>query len=90
MSTDSRGMILLEATGVYYEACTLALKKLGWSVSVTLANKAKRYMWTLGLCSKTDHIDAHGLAKMAVSQPLEACNPWMTFTFLCGDLPTSN
>lgn len=35
---------LLEATGVYYENCALALSKAGFFVSVVLPNKSKKYM----------------------------------------------
>ncbi len=82
LSTDRAGVILLEATGVYYEQCALALQQAGWEVSVTLANKAKRYMQALGLRSKTDRIDAGGLAMMAAGMPQQSWRPLDEFWFL--------
>src|ERR1035437_6764460 len=35
---------IMEATGVYYEACALFLFKTGLEVAVVLPNKAKKYM----------------------------------------------
>ena len=81
LSSDQAGVILLEATGVYYEQCALSLQQGGWEVSVTLANKAKRYMQALGLRSKTDRIDARGLAMMAVGMPQQSWKPLDGFWF---------
>lgn len=81
LSTDQAAVILLEATGVYYEQCALSLQQAGWGVSVTLANKAKRYMQALGLRSKTDRIDAQGLAMMAVGMPQQSWTPLDEFYF---------
>lgn len=81
LTPDSSGVILLEATGVYYEQCAFALHQAGWPVSVVLANKAKRYMQALGLRSKTDGIDARGLSHMATSQPLTGWQPLKPFYF---------
>lgn len=61
---------VLEATGVYYENCALALTKAGLYVSVVLPNKSKKYMESLGLKSKNDKIDARGLARMGAEQAL--------------------
>ena len=59
---------LMEATGIYYEQLAWFLHKQGNSVSVVLPNKAKKYKDALGLKSKTDRIDAKGLAQMACEQ----------------------
>src|ERR1700712_2958598 len=39
---------VIEATGVYYEACALYLFKTGLDVAVVLPNKAKKYLQALG------------------------------------------
>lgn len=72
---------LLEATGVYYENCALALSKAGLYVSVVLPNKSKKYMESLGLKSKTYKIDARGLARMAAEQSLDQWQPLNEFFF---------
>ncbi len=58
----------MEATGIYYEQLAWFLHKQGSTVSVVLPNKAKKYKEALGLKSKTDRIDAKGLAQMACEQ----------------------
>ena len=73
--------IILEATGVYYEACALYLHKAGYRVSVVLPNKSKKYMQSLGLRSKTDSIDARGLARMGAQQRLAVWQPLSEFYF---------
>lgn len=72
---------LLEATGVYYENCALALSQAGLYVSVVLPNKSQKYMESLGLKSKTDKIDARGLARMAAQQSLPLWQPLSEFFF---------
>ena len=67
--------ITMEATGVYHEQLALALQKEGFRVSIVLPNKAKKYMESLGLRSKTDGNDAHGLARMGAEQHLERWEP---------------
>ena len=64
---------VMEATGVYYEGLAFHLHGQGCRVSVVLPSRAKKYKQALGLRSKTDSIDARGLAQMAVEQSLE---PW--------------
>lgn len=68
-------VIAMEATGVYYENCALYLFKEGYSVSVLLPNKAKKWMQSEGLKSKNDKIDAQGLAKMGAEKSLELWQP---------------
>jgi len=42
-------VVNMEATGVYYENCALFLFKKGYSVSVLLPNKAKKWLQAEGL-----------------------------------------
>ncbi len=72
---------VIEATGVYYEACALFLFKAGLSVAVVLPNKAKKYLQALGLRSKNDKIDAMGLARMGAEQCLEPWQPMDEFFY---------
>jgi len=64
---------LMEATGIYYEQLAWYLYGKGCNVSIVLPNKAKKYKESLGLKSKTDRIDARGLAQMACEQ---SHSPW--------------
>lgn len=64
---------LMEATGVYYEQLAWYLHSKKCVLSVVLPNKAKKYKESLGLKSKTDRIDARGLAQMACEQK---CTEW--------------
>lgn len=66
---------VMEATGVYYEGLAFYLHGQGLRVSVVLPNKAKQYKKALGLRSKTDRIDARGLAQMACEQSLACWQP---------------
>jgi len=67
--------VVMEATGVYYEAIAQYLYDQSYAVCVVLPNKAKRYMQALGLKSKTDRIDAAGLARMGAEQRLSTWEP---------------
>ena len=67
----------MEATGVYYESAAYFLYEKGLHVSVIVPNRAKRYAQALGLRSKTDAIDAFGLAQMAVQMTWK---PWKPFS----------
>ncbi len=66
-------VFLMEATGVYYEQLAWYLHSKKASVSIILPNKAKKYKEALGLRSKTDRIDAQGLARMTCEQQ---CSIW--------------
>jgi len=79
--TDIPLVNVIEATGVYYEACALFLFKAGLDVAVVLPNKAKKYLQALGLRSKNDQIDAAGLARMGAEQCLELWQPMDEFFF---------
>ena len=69
-------VIMMEASGVYYEALAWQLHQAGKSVSVVLANRAKKYIQSLGYKSKNDRIDAKALAQMGAERKLE---PWQPF-----------
>jgi len=68
-------VILMEATGVYYENCALYLFSNGYSVSVMLPNKAKKWMQSEGIKSKNDKIDAAGLSKMGAEKAIDLWEP---------------
>jgi len=72
---------VIEATGVYYEACALFLFKAGLSVAIVLPNKAKKYLQALGLRTKNDKIDAIGLSRMGAEQCLELWQPMDEFFY---------
>jgi transposase len=63
-------VILMEATGVYYEPLAWHLFNEKRNVSVILPNKARQYARSLGLKSKNDKIDSLGLARMGAEQNL--------------------
>jgi transposase len=69
----------MEATGVYYENCSMYLHRLGYRLSVILPNKSKKYMQSLGIKSKNDKIDSKGLAQMGAEQCLKQWNPLSEF-----------
>jgi transposase len=71
--SDSQFKVIMEATGVYHEYLAWHLYEHNYLVHIILPLRAKRYMQSLGLKSKNDKIDAHGLADMAMQQELE---PW--------------
>lgn len=68
-------MVVMEATGVYHEALAYDLYQKGYSVCVVVPSKAKKYLQSLGLKSKTDPIDSRGLAQMGAEQKLPAWKP---------------
>jgi len=68
-------VVVMEATGVYYENVALFLHLKGYKVSVVLPNKAKKYLQATGLKSKNDRIDAQGLSRMGAEQSLDVWQP---------------
>ena len=66
-------MYLLEATGVYHEHLAYHLYGQKLRVHILLPTRAKRYMQSMGIRSKTDQIDAKGLSRMGLEQSL---TPW--------------
>jgi transposase len=74
-------VICMEATGIYHENCAYYLYDKGFSVSIILPNKAKKYLECLGLKSKNDSIDAKGLSQMGAEQCLETWEPMGVFFY---------
>lgn len=74
-------VLVLEATGVYYENLAFFLQDKEYAISVVLPNKSKKYLEYLGLKSKTDKIDAQGLAQMAAQQQLRLWQPATKFWY---------
>lgn len=68
-------VIVMEATGIYYENCALYLFKAGYSVSVILPNKAKKYIAALNIKTKNDQADARALSRMGAEQALALWEP---------------
>jgi transposase len=75
-------VMCMEATGIYHECCALFFQKKNYAVSIVLPNKAKRYIESLGLKSKTDSIDARGLAQMGAQQTLDLWEPLGDFYYV--------
>ena len=65
----------VEATGVYHENLSFFLHDKNCSLSIILANTSNKYLASLGLKSKTDPIDAKGLAQMGAERKLTLWNP---------------
>jgi len=76
--SDASLTITMEATGVYHENLAWYFHGKGFNINVVLALKAKRYLQSLGLRSKTDKIDAQGLGAMGLQQQLEIWQPIST------------
>jgi len=72
---DVEMRISMEATGIYHESLALFLHKKKYSVAVILPTRAKRYLQAIGHKSKTDAIDARGLARMGLEQRLPIWEP---------------
>jgi transposase len=68
-------LVAMEATGVYHEACANYFHQQGYFVSIVVPSQAKRYQQSLGMSSKTDSIDAKGLAQMGAERDLPAWRP---------------
>lgn len=66
---------VMEATGVYHEQLSYYLHQQEKNIHIVLPLKAKRYLQSLGFRSKTDKMDAKGLAKMGCEQNLDLWNP---------------
>lgn len=66
---------VMEATGVYHEACAIYFHGQGMKVSVVVPSQARRYQQSLGTDSKTDGSDAKSLARMGAERDLAAWAP---------------
>jgi transposase len=69
-------VILMEATGNYYENLAFFFNKKGYHVSIVLPNKAKKYMESRGIRTKNDPIDAKGLSQMGAEQLMKRWKPF--------------
>lgn len=67
--------VTMEATGVYYESLAYFLHEQGWDVFVLLPNRIKGYFKFLNQKSKTDKIEAEGLAELGISHDLPSWEP---------------
>lgn len=67
--------VLMEATGIYYEQLAWFLYEKEYKVTVIVPTKAKRYLQAIGNKSKTDKMDAKGLAQMGLEQRLTLWQP---------------
>src|SRR3954470_11140017 len=74
-------VVVMEATGIYYEQIAMYLFQQHYSVSVVLPNKAKKYLQSTGLKSKNDKIDAQGLSRMGAEQRLELWQPMEAYFY---------
>ncbi len=63
--------VVMEATGVYHQRLAYFLSERPVKVHVVLPSLAKHYIRSLGQRSKTDAMDARGLAYMGCQQSLE-------------------
>lgn len=73
--TEHPVRVTMEATGVYYEALAYCLYDHGCQVHVLLPNRIKGYFKFLNLKSKTDKIEAEGLAHLGINQELPVWKP---------------
>lgn len=73
--------VTMEATGVYYEGLALHIQQNHPEVhlAVVLPSSSKKYIKSRGLRSKTEKIDAYGLALMGAERRLEAWGGIDTF-----------
>lgn len=65
-------VIVVEATGVYYEGFAYYFKEQGFDLHVVLPNKSKHYMKSLNVKTKNDEVDARLLARMGLERHLPA------------------
>lgn len=66
---------IVEATGVYHENLCYFLFENEEKISVQLAQKAKYFIKSLNIKTKTDKVDASLLAEMGLSRKLELWEP---------------
>ena len=66
-------LFLMEVTGCYHENLLYYLYENGYQVHLALGKRTKAFMKSEGYKSKTDKIDAHGLALMVLQKQL---SPW--------------
>ncbi len=83
-------VFIMEATGVYFERLAFRLYQEGYKVVVVLANKAKKYIQSIGYKSKTDKIDAQALAQMGAEQNLPLWQPYSKEIYTLRSLTRQN
>lgn len=66
---------VMEATGVYHENLAYFLREHGYQVTVIMPTKLKHYFKSLDTKSKTDRLDARGIAQFGLERPLQAWTP---------------
>lgn len=66
---------VMEPTGVYYEALAIHLTKLGFTVHVIPANRAREFAKFEGIMTKTDKIDAYVLSMIGCEK--RRLKPWI-------------
>lgn len=66
---------IVEATGVYHENLCYFLNDKSENISVQLAQKAKYFIKSLNIKTKTDKVDAAALAEMGMSRRLDLWEP---------------
>src|SRR5689334_18129711 len=79
-------VVVMEATGIYYEQIAMYLSDQHYALSVVLPNKAKKYLQSTGLKSKNDKIDAQGLARMGAAQCLALWQPMDSYFYQLREL----
>lgn len=73
-------VLVVEATGVYYEGFAYHFKAQGYSLHVVLPNKSKHFAKSLNVKTKNDIVDAALLSRMGLERSLPAwkgMNPTM-------------
>lgn len=63
-------VIVVEATGVYYEGFAYYFKEQGFDLHVVLPNKSKHYAKSLNIKTKNDEVDARLLCQMGLERHL--------------------
>jgi transposase len=66
---------VMEATGVYHENLAYFLTEKGHRVAVVLPTKMKHYFQSLDTKSKTDRLDARGIAQFGLERELDLWKP---------------
>ena len=72
---DLSVVFVMEATGSYHEHLAWYLYQDKQVVIVSLPNRTKAYMTSLGIKTKNDKVDAKGLAMMGAVQKLNTWQP---------------
>jgi transposase len=67
---DAPLVLVVEATGVYYEGFAYYFKSKGFHLHVVLPNKSKFYAKSLNIKTKNDEVDARILAQMGLERNL--------------------